>query len=115
MSREVTEKDLRMPEYRCVEPHELEFRDDGKIVRKDRWEMGMHQIASLVGFSVRGGYEIPDVIAKVAELVDAVPLASCQADRDGDCIHAKCPQLADGEPRATGRHCPLDTPCERMG
>lgn len=32
----------------------------------------------------------------------------CHADRDGDCRHADCPQLRDGEPRATGRHCPLD-------
>lgn len=34
--------------------------------------------------------------------------ARCHADRDGDCTHADCPQLRDGEPRATGRHCPLD-------
>ena len=32
----------------------------------------------------------------------------CHADRDGDCKHATCPQLRDGEPAATGRHCPLD-------
>lgn len=32
----------------------------------------------------------------------------CQADRDGDCTHKSCPQLRDGEPRRSGRHCPLD-------
>jgi len=32
----------------------------------------------------------------------------CHAGKDGDCIHAACPQLRDGEPHATGRHCPLD-------
>lgn len=32
----------------------------------------------------------------------------CHADRDGDCIHMECPQNRDGEPHATGRHCPLD-------
>ena len=37
----------------------------------------------------------------------AVP-ASCQAGRDGDCIAPQCPQLRDGEPKASGRHCPLD-------
>ena len=37
------------------------------------------------------------------------PLTSCAADRDGECVHAQCPQLRDNEPRATGRHCPLDT------
>lgn len=35
-------------------------------------------------------------------------LSRCHANRDGDCCHAECPQLRDGEPRATGRHCPLD-------
>jgi hypothetical protein len=37
------------------------------------------------------------------------PLARCSAARDGDCTHPDCPQLRDNEPRATGRHCPLDT------
>jgi hypothetical protein len=44
---------------------------------------------------------------------DAVPLPyrpeSCHAGRDGDCNWAPCPQERDGEPAATGRHCPLDT------
>jgi hypothetical protein len=33
----------------------------------------------------------------------------CHADRDGDCNHPNCPQLRDGEPAKTGRHCPIDT------
>ena len=33
----------------------------------------------------------------------------CQADDDGDCTWAECPQRRDGEPRKTGRHCPLDS------
>jgi len=35
-------------------------------------------------------------------------LKRCAADRDGDCVHAECPQLRDGEPKKSGRHCPLD-------
>jgi hypothetical protein len=35
-------------------------------------------------------------------------LKSCKADRDGDCYHAACPQLRDGEPNKSRRHCPLD-------
>jgi len=31
----------------------------------------------------------------------------CHAARDGDCIWKNCPQLRDGEPRASGRDCPL--------
>lgn len=36
-------------------------------------------------------------------------LTGCAAGKDGDCTHSQCPQLRDGEPKATGRHCPLDT------
>jgi hypothetical protein len=35
-------------------------------------------------------------------------ISRCQADDDGDCAWAGCPQLRDAEPRATGRHCPFD-------
>lgn len=34
----------------------------------------------------------------------------CQASRgDGECVWEGCPQLRDGEPERTGRHCPLDS------
>jgi mannitol-specific phosphotransferase system IIBC component len=33
---------------------------------------------------------------------------SCRSDRDGDCRWMHCPQLKDGEPERSGRHCPLD-------
>lgn len=36
----------------------------------------------------------------------------CHGDRDGECHWKKCPQLADGEPVRSGRHCPLDLPDE---
>jgi hypothetical protein len=39
----------------------------------------------------------------------AEALTRCKASRDGECSHAGCPQLRDNEPKATGRHCPLDT------
>lgn len=32
----------------------------------------------------------------------------CHADRDGDCYWTGCPQIKDGEPHKSGRHCPLD-------
>lgn len=32
----------------------------------------------------------------------------CRSDRDGDCDWEGCPQLRDGEPAKSGRHCPLD-------
>ncbi len=33
----------------------------------------------------------------------------CHANRDGECDWKDCPQLRDGEPPKSGRHCPLDT------
>lgn len=32
----------------------------------------------------------------------------CHADDDGDCEWRECPQLRDGEPAKSGRHCPYD-------
>lgn len=67
MTREVTERDLRAKEYRDSNPEDYEFRDDGKIVRKDRFERGMRDIASII-FGPRHGYEIDDVVAAVHRL-----------------------------------------------
>lgn len=41
-------------------------------------------------------------------------MTRCQADDDGHCDWAGCPQLRDVEPKTSGRHCPLDrlTPSE---
>ena len=33
----------------------------------------------------------------------------CRGSSDGDCFWADCPQIRDGEPHKTGRHCPIDT------
>lgn len=35
-------------------------------------------------------------------------MTRCQSNNDGDCDWNDCPQLRDGEPMKTGRHCPLD-------
>jgi hypothetical protein len=32
---------------------------------------------------------------------------TCHAGRDGDCYWQRCPQLRDGEPKKSGRSCPL--------
>lgn len=67
--REVTERDFRMPEFRDAKPEDYEFRADGKIVRKDRWERGVQTIRSLVGIDARE-FEIDEVIAAVRTLVE---------------------------------------------
>jgi hypothetical protein len=35
-------------------------------------------------------------------------MTRCQSDDDGYCDWEYCPQNQAGEPKATGRHCPLD-------
>lgn len=67
MTREVTERDFRMPEFRDAKPEDYEFRADGKVVRKDRWHNGILSIASIVGMNVRS-FEIDDVVERVREL-----------------------------------------------
>lgn len=63
--RVVTEQDFRAPEFRNAKVEDYEFRADGKLVRKDRWESAIFSIASAVGLNTRGGFEIPDVVEKV--------------------------------------------------
>lgn len=36
-------------------------------------------------------------------------LKTCQAASDGECVHPNCPQRRDGEPKKSGRSCPLPT------
>lgn len=67
MSRSVTERDFRMPEFRDAKIEDYEIRADGKVVRKDRWETGIHQIKGIVGSS-RGEFEISDVVDAVRKL-----------------------------------------------
>ena len=38
-----------------------------------------------------------------------VHFTACHAGMDGDCEWKDCPQLRDGEPGKSGRHCPLDS------
>ena len=55
----------------------------------------------------------PAAVARAREHLRAcgVELAPerCQAARDGECDYAHCPQLRDGEPARSGRHCPVDS------
>lgn len=39
------------------------------------------------------------------DMNDANP--DCHAGRDGECMWELCPQNRDGEPRKTGRSCPI--------
>lgn len=69
--RQVTERDLRRPEFADVNPADYEFRRDGTLVRKDRWERGMYRIASVLGMNGRDGFEIDAVVEAVERLTEA--------------------------------------------
>lgn len=72
MPNEVTERDIRLPEFRDAKLEELEFRADGKVVRKDRWETAIYKIRSLLGDN-RREFEIHDVVGAVRALVATIP------------------------------------------
>lgn len=80
--RHVTESDFRLPEYRNADPKDYEFRHDGKLVRKDRWETGMFSIASALGMNMREGFEINDVVDRVRALVKNQPKDTASADEE---------------------------------
>ncbi len=81
MSRAVTERDFRRPEFTDADPKDYEFRSDGKIVRKDRWETGIHRIRSALGDD-RREFEIDEIVRAVEALVATVPQPP---EDDGDC------------------------------
>jgi hypothetical protein len=56
-----------MPEFKDAKLEDYEFRNDGKVVRKDRWEKGIYQIQGIIG-SCRREFEIDDVIEAVYRL-----------------------------------------------
>lgn len=68
--RQVTEADFRMVQFRDAKPEDYEFRDDGVLVRKDRWEMAVRSIASTMGYGARTGFEIDCLLHSVELLVE---------------------------------------------
>jgi hypothetical protein len=74
VKRAVTERDMRAPEFRDCDPEDLEWREDGTLARRDRWERGIREVAGLVGLDPRKGFEVADVVA-------AVRLLRARADR----------------------------------
>lgn len=71
MTREVTEWDFRQPKFRDANPADYEFREDGAIVRKDRWQTAIYRIQHLLG-DTRREFEVDDTFAAVKALVAAI-------------------------------------------
>lgn len=66
--KQATERDLRRPELRDADPADYEVRADGSVVRKDRWEVSLRTIWSLVA-DPREPFEAEDVVERVRRLV----------------------------------------------
>lgn len=65
MSTAVTEADFRLPEFRDAKAEDYERREDGRIVRKDRWETAVRSIAAALRMN---SFEVEDVPSKVRQL-----------------------------------------------
>ncbi len=63
--RQVTERDLRRPGMEDSKPEEFEFREDGELVRKDRWQQGIRRIAAALRTS--RNFDINDIVGRVEE------------------------------------------------
>jgi cephalosporin-C deacetylase-like acetyl esterase len=76
--RRVTEADFRMPQFRNAKPEDYEFRADGRLVRKDRWEKACRAIAALMGYESREGFELEHLTYSVEVLVEAAKKAGIE-------------------------------------
>lgn len=63
----VTEQDFRRPEFVGEKVEDYEFREDGALVRKDRWKRGIYDIVGALNMSSHE-FEIPDVVRCVKKL-----------------------------------------------
>ena len=68
---QVTERDIRLPQFRDAKLEELEFDASGDVVRKDRFEKSMRRISSMMhgvnGLSARSGWTCEQVVNAVDE------------------------------------------------
>lgn len=67
--RQVTEADFRHVEFREAKVDDYEFRDDGRLVRKDRWEKCVRSIATMFGVDAREGFECDLLEFSVEEMI----------------------------------------------
>ena len=66
--RKVTEADFRRQEFRDANVEDYELREDGEVVRKDRWEMGMRRIQRLILPNAKE-FEVDEVIDAVQRMI----------------------------------------------
>ena len=66
---QVTERDIRLPEFRDAKLEDLEFDGSGEVVRKDRFEKSMRKIQGMLhgvnGLSARSSWTCDQVVEAV--------------------------------------------------
>lgn len=75
MSKEVvTERDIRLPEFKDAKLEDLEFDGSGKVVRKDRFETSMCKISGMLrgvnGLSPRSSWTCEQVVEAVRMVIE---------------------------------------------
>ena len=64
--QQVTERDIRLPQFQDAKLKDLEFDTSGEVVRKDRFETSMRKISGMLhgvnGLSARSGWTCEQVI-----------------------------------------------------
>ena len=68
MTKQVTEKDFREEKFKFAKVEDYEFRTDGEIVRKDRWEAAVRAMAVALKINTRD-FEIVQVVQAVDDLI----------------------------------------------
>ena len=74
-------------------------------------EQVANMVEDLVEQSLQTGSkqpEWPTIVWHIRAFSPQLNLPRCHAASDGECTWKHCPQLREGEPKKTGRHCPLD-------
>jgi hypothetical protein len=77
-------------------------------------EGGQHALTLLMGQLPSTVSDGKDAASSYRVAKHAVAPTRCAANRDGECSHPLCPQLLDGEPAKSKRHCPIDIEDEEV-
>ena len=79
MKKQVTERDIRLPQFKDAELDDLEFDSSGDVVRKDRFETSMRKIQGILhgvnGLSARSGWTCEQVVDAVKQITQIKDLA----------------------------------------
>ncbi|MPW43354.1 hypothetical protein [Acinetobacter guerrae] len=116
--QEVTEQDIRLPQFRDAKLEDLEFDATGEVVRKDRFQTSMRKLygklCGINGLSSHGSWTCEQVVGAVEQLLrfKQLVLALNTLPEDAEFYHFECDvyvkdidqehlQIARSEPEAS--------------